>query len=210
MRFSDGTLSLGVKPVFCSQGSGAQEVIAACCQTGLGGTTCLTLVWILPGAPTRRRLRPSVRVSEGTEVPLRRSALSVLPLRRSGDPRGTLLRLPIIKTCMGSCEAPEGTNTKVTSAKGHLCAYLSTFGSVRIFFGSMGKLASPCSAAPGAGRRGGRRFTVCAVGRAARHGVHIYIYIYIYIYTFIHNLHLGLINAPPLLFVFPPNDLFHY
>ena len=27
---------------------------------------------------------------------------------------------------MGPCEAPEGTNTKVTSAKGHFCAYPTT------------------------------------------------------------------------------------
>ena len=31
--------------------------------------------------------------------------------------------------------------------------------------------------------------------------------IYIYIYT--HNRYLGLINAPPLICVFPPSDLFH-
>ena len=34
--------------------------------------------------------------------------------------------------------------------------------------------------------------------------IHIYIYIYRY------NPHLGLINAPPLILFFPPNDLFHY
>ena len=33
------------------------------------------------------------------------------------------------------------------------------------------------------------------------------VYIYIYIYT--HNLHLGLINAPLILFL-PQSDLFHY
>ena len=40
----------------------------------------------------------------------------------------------------------------------------------------------------------------------------IYIYIYIYIHTYIHTYspHLGLINAPPLICCFPPNDLFHY
>ena len=36
--------------------------------------------------------------------------------------------------------------------------------------------------------------------------MHACIYIYIYIY----NPHLGLINAPPLIFVPPQNDLFHY
>ena len=35
-------------------------------------------------------------------------------------------------------------------------------------------------------------------------------YVYIYIYIYIYNLHLGLINAPPLICVFPPNDLFHF
>ena len=50
------------------------------------------------------------------------------------------------------------------------------------------------------------------------HCVYIYIYIYIYIYTYIciyiyiyiYNLHLGLINAPPLILFLPQNDLFHY
>ena len=37
---------------------------------------------------------------------------------------------------------------------------------------------------------------------------HIYICVYTHIYTY--NRHLGLINAPPLICVFPPNDLFHY
>ena len=46
--------------------------------------------------------------------------------------------------------------------------------------------------------------------------IHTYIYIYIYIhierniYIYIYNPHLGLMNAPPLICVFPPNDLFHY
>ena len=44
--------------------------------------------------------------------------------------------------------------------------------------------------------------------------IYIYIYIYIhictYIYIYIYNRHLGLINAPPLILYFPPNDLFHY
>ena len=54
-----------------------------------------------------------------TEVTLRRSALSACP---RGDPRGTT---PPIrnKTLLGHCKAPEGTNTKVASAKGHLRAY---------------------------------------------------------------------------------------
>ena len=34
--------------------------------------------------------------------------------------------------------------------------------------------------------------------------------IYRYIYIYIYNPHLGLINAPPLILCFPPNDLFHY
>ena len=37
---------------------------------------------------------------------------------------------------------------------------------------------------------------------------YIYIYMY-YVYIYIYNRHLGLINAPPLLF-FPPNDICHY
>ena len=37
-----------------------------------------------------------------------------------------------------------------------------------------------------------------------------YVYTYIYIYIYIYNRHLGLINAPPLICCFPPNDLFHY
>ena len=32
----------------------------------------------------------------------------------------------------------------------------------------------------------------------------------VYIYIYIYNSHLGLINAPPPYFIFPPNDLFHY
>ena len=39
-----------------------------------------------------------------------------------GTPRGAPLQLKN-KTFMGPCEAHEGTNTKVTSAKGHFCAY---------------------------------------------------------------------------------------
>ena len=31
-----------------------------------------------------------------------------------------------------------------------------------------------------------------------------------YAYICIYNLHLGLINAPPLFLLFPPNYLFHY
>ena len=39
-----------------------------------------------------------------------------------------------------------------------------------------------------------------------------YLYIYICIHICIHtyNPHLGLINAPPLICLFPPNDLLHY
>ena len=53
------------------------------------------------------------------EVPLRRSALHVCP---RGGPWGTPLQLDI-SLFMGSCKAPKRTNTKVTSAKGHFCAY---------------------------------------------------------------------------------------
>ena len=35
-------------------------------------------------------------------------------------------------------------------------------------------------------------------------------YVCMYIYIYIYNRHLGLINALPPYFVFPPNDLFHY
>ena len=38
----------------------------------------------------------------------------------------------------------------------------------------------------------------------------IYTYIYIYIYICIYDRHLGSINAPPLICVSPPNNLFHY
>ena len=38
----------------------------------------------------------------------------------------------------------------------------------------------------------------------------LYVCMYIYIYIYIYIPHLGLINAPPLICVFPPNDLFHY
>ena len=40
--------------------------------------------------------------------------------------------------------------------------------------------------------------------------IYMYTYIHIYIYICVYNRHLGLINAPPLIVVFPPNDLFHY
>ena len=33
---------------------------------------------------------------------------------------------------------------------------------------------------------------------------------YVYIYIYIYNRHLGLINAPPLICLFSPNDIFHY
>ena len=57
-----------------------------------------------------------------TEVPLRRSALSVCPW---GDPWDTP---PPNRNqwFMGPCKAPLGTNTKVTSAKGQFCAHPST------------------------------------------------------------------------------------
>ena len=35
------------------------------------------------------------------------------------------------ETFMGPCEAPEGTNTKVASARGHFCAYLNKEGRLR-------------------------------------------------------------------------------
>ena len=39
----------------------------------------------------------------------------------------------------------------------------------------------------------------------------VYLHTIIYIYIYIYNPHLGLINAPPLLFCCcPPNYLFHY
>ena len=37
----------------------------------------------------------------------------------------------------------------------------------------------------------------------------MYICICVYVYSYVYNRHLGLINAPPLICVFPPNDLFH-
>ena len=40
--------------------------------------------------------------------------------------------------------------------------------------------------------------------------IYIYVYIHIYIHIYVYNPHLGLINTPPLICVFPPNNLFHY
>ena len=54
---------------------------------------------------------------QNTEVPLRRSALSACPC---GDPWGTLLQLEVSYS-WAPYQAPKGTNTKVTSAKGHFC-----------------------------------------------------------------------------------------
>ena len=60
---------------------------------------------------------------------------SMLPMKHKSAPkekcpkclslRGPLGDTPPIrnKTLMGPCKAPEGTNTKVTLAKGHFCAY---------------------------------------------------------------------------------------
>ena len=54
-----------------------------------------------------------------TEVPPRRSALSVCPC---GRPWGTPLQLEI-RCSWAPVKPPEGRSTKVTSAKGHFCAY---------------------------------------------------------------------------------------
>ena len=57
-----------------------------------------------------------------TEVPLRRSALSVCPC---GGPLGDTPPIKRNVFFLGPCKASKGTNTKVTSAKGHFCAYPS-------------------------------------------------------------------------------------
>ena len=60
-----------------------------------------------------------------TEVTKRRSALSVCPC---GCPLGDTPSIINSIIFLGPYEAPKGTNTKVTSAKGHLCAYPKRYG----------------------------------------------------------------------------------
>ena len=83
-------------------------------------------------------------------MPLRRGALSVCPC---GDPWGTPLQVEI-NYFMGPCNAPKGTNPKVTSAKGHFCAY-PKLGSGRSVCGHGGKAAAfaPGRTQPGCLRR---------------------------------------------------------
>ena len=69
-----------------------------------------------PG-PTRQAF------NEAEKCPLRRGALSACP---HGDPLGDIPPSRN-KLFLGPCEAPNGTNTQVTSAKGHVRAYPRSF-----------------------------------------------------------------------------------
>ena len=87
---------------------------------GLGPRQCYTIfsIYIYIYIYTNYALQSYNTIQRSTEVPLRRSALSVCPC---GDLWGTPLQLEISYS-RAPTKPPQGRNTEVTSAKGRSCA----------------------------------------------------------------------------------------